>query len=189
LKHHLYEIYHDDKSFFKLYQFNDHENYVNFILEITFQIYAYYNLQDYSSERNIILTTPKILRCYKTEKFRNLDFIETLGASKYNYVFYIEMERAEGETLKNISLQLKNQCNLFIGIIQKLDIFLKEHGIFHNDLNMENILIKISNGKIEKITIIDFGQSLDKPHIDPRAQFKYNCNLKKGVVLKNRTLF
>ena len=102
------------------------------------------------------------------------------------------MESAEGDSLKSISSQLKNKnCSLFTNIIEYLDTFLKEYDIFHNDLNRTNIFIKrsLNNGKIIKITIIDFGQSLDKPHSNIRAQFKYGCNNKKGVILKVRNLF
>jgi len=188
----FYEIYHSGNLFFKLYQFNDYMNYVNFILEITFQIYTYYILQKYLSKEDIILTTPKILKCYKTDKFNSLDFIQTMGNLSYQYILYIEMESAEGDTLKSISSQLKNNnCELVVNIIEYLDSSLKDYGIFHNDLNRSNIFIKKSSftGKIVKITIIDFGQSLDRPHIDPRTQFKYNCNIKKGIVLKNRSIF
>ena len=188
----FYEIYHSSNLFFKLYQFNDYMNYVNFILEVTFQIYSYYILQEKLEVENIILTTPKILKCYKRNKFNNLEFINFRGSLYYEYIFYIEMETAEGNTLKSISSQLKNKnCQLVISIIDYLDRFLKMHSIFHNDLNRNNIFIERSsiNSKITKITIIDFGQSLDKPHIDPRSQYKYNCNNKKGVVLQNRNLF
>ena len=188
----FYEIYHLDNIFFKLYQFNDYMNYVNFILEVTFQIYTYYILQEYLPAGNIILTTPKILKCYKVDKSTNLEVIDFRGAPSFNYLFYIEMESAEGDSLKSISSQLKNKnCSLFTNIIEYLDTFLKEYDIFHNDLNRTNIFIKrsLNNGKIIKITIIDFGQSLDKPHSNIRAQFKYECNNKKGVILKVRNLF
>ena len=188
----FYEIYHLDNIFFKLYQFNDYMNYVNFILEVTFQIYTYYILQEYLPAGNIILTTPKILKCYKVDKSTNLEVIDFRGALSFNYFFYIEMESAEGDSLKSISSQLKNKnCSLFTNIIEYLDTFLKEYDIFHNDLNRTNIFIKrsLNNGKIIKITIIDFGQSLDKPHSNIRAQFKYECNNKKGVILKKRNLF
>lgn len=187
----FYEIYHSSDLFFKLYQFNDYMNYVNFILEVTFQIYSYYILQEKLEVGNVILTTPKILKCYKTNKFNNLEFIEFRGSLSYEYIFYIEMESAEGNTLRSISPLLKNNnCRLFVNIIEYLDGLLKMHSIFHNDLNRDNIFIKrLSNdGKITKITIIDFGQSLDKPHIDPRAQYKYKCNNKKGVILQNVNL-
>jgi len=111
-------------------------------------------------------------------KLKELEFT---GALSYEYIFYIEMEKAEGNTLKEIASEIKNKnCESFVRIIKYIDEFLKGNNIYHNDLNSGNILIKRNGGKIVKITIIDFGQSLDIANRDKRKQFNYKCN-EKGV--------
>jgi len=177
----FYEIYKKNNKYIKLYRFNHYEDYVNFILEVTFQIYTYYNIQ--KCKTKIEFTTPKIFKCYKTCLIDKLKHLEHTGAKSYKYFFYIEMEEADGETLGTISSTIKGlSCKLLSRIIKNIDKCLKKQKIYHNDLNKDNIFIKKGDYGIEKITIIDFGLTLDKPLTNARAQKNYVCNKNKGII-------
>jgi hypothetical protein len=178
----FYRIYKKNNKFIKLYRYNDFMNYVNLILEITFQIYSYNILKLCSTD--IELTTSKILKCYK---------INTTEINEYKNmhrnIFYIEMDMVEdGILLQDIKNNIKNnKCTSFVRLIHYLDDCLKTHGIYHNDLNPGNIFLSTNaNGNIVKITIIDFGQSLDKLNGPSKVHgiINYNCNTNSKLKMK-----
>jgi serine/threonine protein kinase len=157
-------------------------NYVNLILEITFQIYSYNILKLCSS--NIELTTSKILKCYKINTGKMNEY-----KNLHRNIFYIEMDRVQdGILLQDIQNNIKNnKCRSFVNLIHHLNDCLITHGIYHNDLNPGNIFLSTNaNGNIVKITIIDFGQSLDKLN-GPSKEYgiiNYECNTNSKLKIK-----
>ena len=176
-----YEVYKvNEHKLIKKYYYNEIVNLVDFIIETTFQIASYYETISCRkcNNENIQIVVPKILFCANV-KNKEKNFPE-------KYIYFIEMEFVPIQiTLQKIidTFEMKPSfCRKIKNIIEYIDNCLKEHHIFHNDLNPENIGFSMDKEeKIKKLYLIDFGQASDE--IDsPTIQFgeiKYRCTCKR----------
>ncbi len=176
-----YEVYktREDKLI-KKYYYDEIINLVDFVVETSFQIAAYYGtiLCTKCNSENIKIIVPKILFCANVRN-NELNFPE-------KYIYFIEMEFIPMQiTLQKIidTFEMKPSfCGKIKNIIEYIDNCLKEHHIYHNDLNPENIGFSIdNNNKIKKLYLIDFGQAADTIN-SPTIQYgeiKYRCTCKR----------
>ncbi len=176
-----YEVYKtNDNKLIKMYYYNEIINLVDFVIETSFQIAAYYETIACTkcNSDNIKIIVPKI---FFSGCVRNRE-----GKFPEKYVYFIEMEFVPMQiTLQKIidTFEMKPSfCGKIKNIIEYVDDCLKEHHIYHNDLNPENIGFSIdSNNKIKKLYLIDFGQAADTIN-SPTIQFgeiKYRCTCKR----------
>ncbi len=176
-----YEVYKtNDNKLIKKYYYDEIINLVDFVVETSFQIAAYYETIACTkcNSDNIKIIVPKILFCANVKNQE--------GNFPEKYVYFIEMEFVPMQiTLQKIidTFEMKpNFCGKIKNIIEYIDNCLKEHHIYHNDLNPENIGFSIdSDDKIKKLYLIDFGQAADTIN-SPTIQFgeiKYRCTCKR----------
>jgi tRNA A-37 threonylcarbamoyl transferase component Bud32 len=80
---------------------------------------------------------------------------------KHNTIFYIIMEYIDLPTLNNffINNRRKDVCNKIVAKLNKIILCMEIMHIYHNDLNLENILIDYTDLNNFNIYIIDYGES------------------------------
>jgi tRNA A-37 threonylcarbamoyl transferase component Bud32 len=132
-----------------------------------YNLYNHTNIQvelsnDNAPESNVLNVTVSVPKIYGYGDITYKNSYE----SDTDY-FYIDMEKIHGQTIQEVIDNNYDLCKQLDTIVEKINDNFQQNGIFHNDMNAGNIIIReinIDNNNITKldVVVIDFGDAVEK---------------------------
>lgn len=164
----------DNGTIRKVYKFQkQHRDNVvpKFKMEIFMQMKAYNlynhtNIQvelsnDNAPESNVLNVTVSVPKIYG---YGDITYDNSYESD--TYYFYIDMEKIHGQTIQEVIDNNYDLCKQLDTIVEKINDNFQQNGIFHNDLNAGNIIIRKIETDGNNITeldvvVIDFGDAVE----------------------------